>query len=596
MVIIDKASGLPCLPREILLSWHDATAALELFGNEQRVRTTLAAKPERANRLQLERARKNDEIKGIHRRQVERERSAAAVLVEKIEERRGWSGRAEYSAASNYFPQTSGRGGDSARTRNRTRNRMGAGVDAESPLRLLFGGVEATEARCPADDVMRHQFDQLLACVDTSAREAAASSLLPKQQQHIRLFLESYMQIILRTPPRHFSSSQAYGLWCNGTCSGGQQRFLGSTHSLGVVSSTFHEVMKILYSEAAARAEERGGGSRPALDFAIEDVQLFETFLQSVVLWKWPCLLPAGSVLGQEDETYSQQQQRQRQRRALDALGIDGPRLVNECIDIALLPSIPEVYRLFAAASAGADAELVANIGHLARWRTARLVELFGVHEKYQLDILASSRNEVGASGEEPTLSRAELEATTYGPALAALRSLGNTLSPTLKARAIASTCKEICQCVVRWHGGDVTKGNLASDDFLSVIQVLLVYACVTEPAGSALRQLEAQGTFVETFLPQHLASAEEGYVLALFNTAVGSLQSMASEAARSSADDIDCRSAGSADIAAEAAAVAAAAAVNDGGEGELTKTIGAVVSLVKDSLGLGLQQDEDSC
>ena len=41
---------------------------------------------------------------------------------------------------------------------------------------------------------------------------------------------------------------------------------------------------------------------------------------------------------------------------------------------------------------------------------------------------------------------------------------------------------------------------------------------------------------------------------------------------------------------------MAAAAAVNDGGEGELTKTIGAVVSLVKDSLGLGLQQDEDSC
>ena len=53
---------------------------------------------------------------------------------------------------------------------------------------------------------------------------------------------------------------------------------------------------------------------------------------------------------------------------------------------------------------------------------------------------------------------------------------------------------------------------------------------------------------------------------------------------------------AGGAEVAAEAAAVAAAAAAVEGegaAEDELAKTIGAVVGLVRDSEGLGLQQEQ---
>ena len=47
--------------------------------------------------------------------------------------------------------------------------------------------------------------------------------------------MESYLQLILRTPPRHLSSPQAYRGWCQGAVGGNLVGNLGATHSLGVM-------------------------------------------------------------------------------------------------------------------------------------------------------------------------------------------------------------------------------------------------------------------------------------------------------------------------------------------------------------------------
>jgi len=142
------------------------------------------------------------------------------------------------------------------------------------------------------------------------------------------------------------------------------------------------------------------------------------------------------------------------------------------------------------------------------------------------------------------------------------------------------------------------SKGQLAADDMLPILQLLLVFGAVTEPHGGALRHLGAEGKasssssfkacmlfllnqvcysvpflslldqcayalsfpllcctsvfgtiithtlnylfsfillltragqYMEAFLPDHLASAEPGYCLVLFQTAVAALQEVAS-------------------------------------------------------------------
>ena len=63
-----------------------------------------------------------------------------------------------------------------------------------------------------------------------------------------------------------------------------------------------------------------------------------------------------------------------------------------------------------------------------------------------------------------------------YGSAVTAMRRLSSTIAPAQKTAALIATCRELCHCVVAAHGGDKEKGNLAADDIIPMLEILLVY------------------------------------------------------------------------------------------------------------------------
>lgn len=516
-VSIDPESGLPCLEEAILLSWHHATMSLENYGQEHRLKTNISKYPQRSTALRLERARAADEILGVHARQQKLERAAAASLATKIEEQRGWSARA--------MPQPSSciRSKQQYPNSQTAKRPSAATLSTENPLRLLFGGVDATEKKCPADGHMRQQFHRLLA--ETNGKETYQQ--LNEIAKQVHSFFDSYLQLILRTPPRHFSNIYAYKSWCECSVNGGSgyRRCIGATHSLGIVSSTFAECFTLLYREAAMQSEAMGGGARPALDFAIDDTKCFLRFLQSVVLWKWPVLLPDGTTIGGEANGKNEPNECSQDRARLRFLGIDGGSMVSECLLNAILPAIPDLFRLFVASSISAAAEIHTYCVELAQLPLLHLLHVLGIQEEYHFDLFEETRDAAGDSIDTLSLHGINIENTCFGTALESMKLIEKYISVIQIAKAMATTCKEICQCVVRWHNGNAKKGNLPADDLVPILQFLIIY---TVAKTATLRSLEAKLNYTDVFLPPHLVNAEYGYVLALFMTATGSLRQIA--------------------------------------------------------------------
>jgi len=238
-------------------------------------------------------------------------------------------------------------------------------------------------------------------------------------------------------------------------------------------------------------------------------------------------------------------------------------RGILEALDKAVLPSVPVVYRLFRASSQDVDEVLSSKLGLLARLDPCELCSLLGINPKYQMDIEkirsntttspSSSSSSLSANQKSSTIqlqsnSSYSLEDTYFGYALSELKGMGCTLSPTLKTEAIAKTCRALCVAVGQWSqyqqslsssstssssssssssNHSSSSPSLAADDMLPMLMLLIIYGCVTESYGGSLRSLEAEGAYMECFLPEHLASSEEGYCLVLFRTAVGALHSV---------------------------------------------------------------------
>jgi hypothetical protein len=89
------------------------------------------------------------------------------------------------------------------------------------------------------------------------------------------------------------------------------------------------------------------------------------------------------------------------------------------------------------------------------------------------------------------------LDNTHFGPSLNELRMIASTLSPILKARAIAKTCRALCLGVGKWKqqmsGGALVNESLAADDMLPMLMLVIIFGCVTESYGGSLRSLEAE-------------------------------------------------------------------------------------------------------
>lgn len=266
-------------------------------------------------------------------------------------------------------------------------------------------------------------------------------------------------------------------------------------HSLGAVASAFSATCDRLYSRIAAEGLQQGRPVRPWMDFAIKDIHEYTAYLHGVVLYKWPVLT---EVLGQNEAA----------------------RMVWEALDSCVLPAAPQAFQFFLAASQDADELLAAQIDRLfATTGLCELYDLFDVAKDCRLGLdeaqgasTAGSGGGGGGSGSgSATACGAALE-RHYGPAIAAIRQLAASIAPAQKTAALTATCREVCNCVVAAHGGNKEKGNLAADDIIPMMELLLVYTVATVPfpggtdaswttlavaSGSSDTQLSAAGDLV---------------------------------------------------------------------------------------------------
>ena len=247
------------------------------------------------------------------------------------------------------------------------------------------------------------------------------------------------------------------------------------------------------------------------VDHSVSDVLEMSSYFATVLLWKWEPLLLGGAPACAVDWAEAPRLVAEALDRAL-LPGLTAPSPPESCFCVCIMPryrtraqrlsfevlghsslctvdqsvaataGLPGPHALFVCASAKADEWLVERLGELARLPLEDLCNLLGVGPEHRLDLCPLAASSGAALGTRPLPSGGPgPEGTHYAAAVRALRGLGQSLAPTAKAAALAATCREVCSAVVRWHG-DPRKGQLAADDMLPLLQLLIVLGAVTEP------------------------------------------------------------------------------------------------------------------
>jgi hypothetical protein len=95
---------------------------------------------------------------------------------------------------------------------------------------------------------------------------------------------------------------------------------------------------------------------------------------------------------------------------------------------------------------------------------------------------------------EEVQQAEAAATAACAAPGIGSISSRSSSRGTNINAREEAAAERALCALKAR------SKGQLAADDMLPALQLLLVFGAVTEPNGGALRRLGAEGKHASLF------------------------------------------------------------------------------------------------